>query len=578
MTYAGNPVGRNLAMLSSATFLSVLAERLSLLFVLSFIVMAGPGGEGIGTGSLELLLPVVVLGCACGVFADSVGARRAIISASLLRAALVFATPMLMSLTGVSRMATGACVAAISTASLLFSIGKFSILPQIIPPKSLPFGNSVVWTVSTLATIFAAYAVAYNRFDILPHVALKTCSVIFVLVSAAAWLIKIVQSTAPTRRGAQLPAFSKYLQSHRSSLAIFRLMSVLSFVFASWNILLLYVILQNYEPGGVDLHPLFVFAFGGTAVGCALATRADRIARPYTIICGTLLGLFLSSLICVSATNLTAVKYAVGVAGLNAGIALVTIDTILQRSFPTRFRGTIAGCRDSVVCFFGLIAVMGVEQTFEKISLITTFRVLGGIHVAFGLCMFFTWSRFGRFITRLMFWPLMARSRKIVCDSPHYLHGTRCSVFVCPDIRSSDALVIAGAFEMPTRFLIISNRLRAVDKFVLSLFGGHVVRDEDGAIAAARAFLSQGCNVIMPSDALLEEKNKLTKDVTNLLLQYKFPLIPCALIRDGVSGQRLQFKCGIPFTTPARKATPKKLSNEIRFLREAETAGGEAHV
>jgi MFS family permease len=140
-----------------------------------------------------------------------------------------------------------------------------------------------------------------------------------------------------------------------------------------------------------------------------LAPRAADIAKPKGLFCGTICGVFLASLICALANNLMIVKYALALAGVNSGMALVAADTMLQRCTPSRMRGKLAGFRDALVAALLLIAVLAVEQSFEKVALVNVFRGIAVGHLLICAVVFVTWKQSRQFAIALFTGQLLAK-------------------------------------------------------------------------------------------------------------------------------------------------------------------------
>lgn len=569
----------HLARLASCSFLSVFADRAGQFLLLSVVVMSGPGGEGTGSSSLALLLPAVLLGFACGGIVDRIGSRRATMLAAVARALILLATPALMIVTAGDRLAVSLEISFIGGFAVLSSLGRFAWAPLLVSAAKLQNANAVLWICTSLATVTAAFAVLLMPADLTPSAAFKVCSGLYFAAAIAAWAIKKQQNPESN----QIPGIEAiksvfdYLKLHRGARDVVRLTVLLSFVFLLGNVILLYVVAENYQPGGVDLHQLFAFAFGGCIVGAWLAPNASAISRPAALLCGTLCGVFVASLICLSANTLMIVKYALGLAGINSGMALVTLDTMLQRSIPARMRATVAGCRDAVVATLLLICVLAVEQSFEKVSLINVFRAIAMVQLLITALVFLLWPRFARFIFRILVWPLLASWASLRVDSPHHLNKTRASLFVGNQTSPVNAAIVCGAFATPTIFLTISNHPSLADRFMLRNVGGVVAASNAAAVETARAKLRRGYNVILMSDELVQEQGGLGKNITKLCSQFNYALIPCAINKDSSKRASLTLRCGVPLKMD-RSATAKKLAAELKSLRAEAPTGGGAHV
>jgi DHA3 family macrolide efflux protein-like MFS transporter len=404
--------GANLTKLATSSFLTGLAARSAQFLLLSVVVMSGPGGEGTGSSSVALLLPVILFGIFCGIIVDRLGSRRTIILCAIAPALVLLACPAIMIMTAADRLSVSIVVSVVCGFTIACDLGRFAWAPQLVPATQLQKANALLWFCTTVATLIAVLAVAFMPGDFLPGTVFKACSLIYFVAAFAAWSIKmvlnpVVSLVLPGQSGGNILS---YLKRHRKTREVVQLSIIFSFVFLLWNAILLYVVAaENYQPGGVDLHPLLEFALGGTLLGTLFAPRAADIAKPKGLFCGTICGVFLASLICALANNLMIVKYALALAGVNSGMALVAADTMLQRCTPSRMRGTLAGFRDAVVAALLLIAVLAVEQSFEKVALVNVFRGIAVGHLLICAALFLTWKHSRYFAIALVTGQLFAK-------------------------------------------------------------------------------------------------------------------------------------------------------------------------
>jgi hypothetical protein len=264
------------------------------------------------------------------------------------------------------------------------------------------------------------------------------------------------------------------------------------------------------------------------------------------------------------ASNLSTVKYGLGIAGVCSGISVVTIDTMLQRVVPLRIRAAVAAIRDALVALLALSAIFAALHSFETVALVNIFRMLALFHIAVALMLVVAWPNYARFLYRCLVWPVTAKAKRFQCDSPHHLRSTRVSIFALAEQTWADAAVICGGFALPTKFLLITQRMRALDRFVLSTIGGAAAVNDAQAIETTKQLLRKGYNVILVSDDLTDEKSSLSKSLYKQFTKQKYQVIPCAVRReDASSGFKL--KCGVPFTKH-RVISPRKLASELNFL------------
>jgi len=574
------------AKLAIATFCNVFATRTAQLILFSFIVMSGPGGEGKGSGALTILGPVAIFSFVLAILARMLGERSAMIVAALVSAGLLLWAPWSMIATSANPYMIAAFAGALGTLALLFSLSRFGLVPATLPSKYIDHGNASIWLGITTATLAAVYGGDLLMASSATN-AMMNCSAVVFASAAFARLLsmsgnsprgfalaktKIAASPPPgdlthavTPTSSQpITVVLEYMKRHRGARDTLRLTIALSFVFTLWNMLLLCLIMESDEPGGTDLHPLFLFAFAGCAIGALLAPRALRVARHGTVLSATVCGIILSSLICICATNLSTVKYALGIAGVSSGIALVALDSMLQRVVPMRIRSIVAAIRDSLVAVLALSVIFASLHYFERVSLVNIFRMLAVFHLLAASLLIFAWPSFSRFLYRCVIWPFTSRARKFTCDGPHHLRSTRVSIFALAEQTWDNAAIICGGFALPTKFLLITQRLRLLDRFMLNTIGGVAAANDTQAIETTKQLLRKGYNVILVSDALTDEKSALSKSLYKQFTKQKYQVIPCAVLSEETN-HGVYFKCGVPFTKH-RVISPRKLAAELNFL------------
>jgi hypothetical protein len=478
-----------------------------------------------------------------------------------------------MSSTAASSMALGAILAAVGIFTLLFSLARFAIVPQLIPAKQIQGANSILWCTNLLATLIAVYGISVASVEPLPAASLKIACIVYVIAAIAADIIKL--QTRPTVRLAPREAVRgvyEYLKKHRGARDVIRLSVGLSFIFMLWNAILIYLIVENFQPGGVDLHPLFLFCIGGCAMGALSAARAAMSVRPQALLCATLCTEFLASLICVSAQDLTVVKFALGLAGLSSGLAVVTLDTMLQRALPTRMRATVAGTRDAIIAALFLVAVVIVERSFEQVPVVNIFRAIGLIPIIATIFVYALWSTFAQFIFRLLALPTLRRTHKLFFESTHYAIKARSTIFIANEVAWLSIATICGTFATDCSFVVISKRTRLLERLLLRSIGGAVAHGPEAAAKAVENKVRTGANVFLMSDDLFIDGSNLADDLIKVSEARRFSIVPCAISLPSRERDRLGVKFGVPFALD-RSATATKLAKELSFLKSANGEG-----
>lgn len=309
------------------------------------------------------VLPGLVFGPFAGVLADRFDRRRLMVTADLMRAGLIVAIPWIHHL-----FALFAVSAIMEMLTLLWTPGKDATVPNLVERHQLMTANqlSLITTYGTfplsgaLVALLAVPAAMLARFDAFSILRSQPTSLAFFVDSASFLFSAAMVSRMPAelmrsrrprtefglREGLRdLAEGMRFLKSRRS---------VRSLVFGAWS---------AFAAGGavISLGPLYAkSAVGGssattqaawgaliTTVGLGLVggmigsgPLTKRFARERLFPAGLVTG-GVCIIAIASTTNISFALPLTFVAGFGAGLAWVTIFTLLQERVDDRLRGRI---------------------------------------------------------------------------------------------------------------------------------------------------------------------------------------------------------------------------------------------
>jgi dTMP kinase len=309
------------------------------------------------------VLPGLVFGPFAGVLADRFDRRRLMVSADLARAALILSIPWIQHI-----YALFAVSAAMEMLTLLWTPGKDATVPNLVERHQLMTANqlSLITTYGTfplsgaLVALLAAFAAVLGRVDAFAVLRTQPTSLAF-FVDAASFLFSALMVSrmpaelmrsrrARTEFGVKqglrdLAEGMRFLKSRRTVRAL---------VFGAWS---------AFAAGGavISLGPIYAKSVTGggsaatqaawgaliTTVGLGLVggmigagPLARRFSRDKLFPVGIVMG-GVSIILIASITNLTVALGVTFFAGFGAGLAWVTIFTLLQERVDDRLRGRI---------------------------------------------------------------------------------------------------------------------------------------------------------------------------------------------------------------------------------------------
>lgn len=334
-------------------------------FALTIFVQQLSGRDEFAVGGVLLfrVLPGLFFGPFAGVLADRFDRRRLMITSDLARAALIASIPWVHNL-----WALFAVSAAMEMLSLLWTPSKDAMLPNLVRPGQLMTANqlSLVTTYATfpiaggLVTALAGFASLLARLPAFEVLRTQPSSLAF-FVDAATFLFSAsIVATFPLR----LTRAKRARETFGARNALRDLSEGLRFIRTDRMVRTLVVGAWTAFTGGgavISLGPIFAQAVAGgsrassqaawgaliVAVGSGLVggmVAASWVARRVKRERIFPFGLALSGLAVIGTAAMTSLRPAIIMVlpcGFGAGLAWVTIFTLLQERVEDRLRGRI---------------------------------------------------------------------------------------------------------------------------------------------------------------------------------------------------------------------------------------------
>ena len=347
------PLYRNAGflLLWAGQFVSQMGDRLAAL-AFPWLVYSSTG-SALGTGAVFALytLPYVLFGAFAGVAVDRLDKRRLMVAVDLIRAALVFAVPLVATR---SLPAVYVLSFAMATAGVFFEPAKLAILPEIVTPGRLLRANSLFSTSENLTEILGWAVAGLLLASVSTSVAFRLDAVTFA-VSAAALLL--MRYRAPLRAAADhtVSAFLAELRDGFRFLARDRglrantvmVVVCVAGLGAAYPLTFLFAI--DVLDGGAGAFGALEAAVGAgfLAGSLALVAFASHVRKGRAMIIG--LGVMGACLALVATTeSVWVAAVPLAVFGIANAIVLIAVDTYLQQVVPPGMRGRVLGTRFTI--------------------------------------------------------------------------------------------------------------------------------------------------------------------------------------------------------------------------------------
>ncbi len=355
---------RNFLFLWAAYGVSALGDHLSEMAVLKTLDVVRPDVDVTRLNARMVFLffiPFFLLAPGAGWLADRVSRRGIMITADLIRGGMLFAFPALLAWStpwGAWGPFVPLCLVGVFAA--MFSPARAALLPTLIRTDQLVRANGMIAGLGIIATMAASLLGGYLAQHYQPTAAFHLNAVTFLISAVFVSLLHPPQHLRILDRRSHRTTFGDALEGFRYAAAHHRVRELLMIGALVWfcgamvNSVIPAVVRDVYHGSYQAMSGYRAFLGCGFILGAVtISILGDALRSEITITWG-LFGVGVS--IAVFATSvflpfspamLTRIG-AVGIVGAGLfGVAIMaSMDSLLQRIVPDRFRGRVLGIRD----------------------------------------------------------------------------------------------------------------------------------------------------------------------------------------------------------------------------------------
>ncbi|MBS1954040.1 MAG: MFS transporter [Cyanobacteria bacterium SZAS-4] len=360
------------------TGLTTFADRSAQVQLLSTVVMSGPDGQGLGSNTLSLLMPFVLLSYALGALADNQDNRKLLIYTTLIRGLLVLSVPTILTLFGATGVIVPSSIFTLSACVAICTILDFALLPRLSDSsKQLRTANAISLFTITAATL-AAVSIAPTLSDIwLPHDTLRVAAVLYFVAMCLFWTMDRTKTKILPRAVNQTRELANVFKVRKGSISIFRLGFFTYVGHGIFYCLFLIFCIQNTQLNNAQSSNIFaILAWGFLSGVVASLTLLRRFKTSSLIGYSTALSALACLLFATAGNNYTALRLFLLIMGTTGATTLICINTLLQREFNCNVRGKVYGAILCLATATYTLATVGVEQITTHYAALTIVRVM----------------------------------------------------------------------------------------------------------------------------------------------------------------------------------------------------------
>jgi len=267
-------------------------------------------------------------------------------------------------------------------------------------------------------------------------------------------------------------------------------------------------------------------------------------------------------------------------------VIVVTLDTLLQKITPNRFRGKVFGFRGALTTGMFLAALLLVGRALTAFSPFDVLRLLAVVSLLVALTILIVGERFAYWVFRTALKTILRLSFRLQIEGAHNLQRRGPMILAGNHTGLLDSPLVIASFRRPIRFLVAEHVFGwPVIGWIVRRAGVIPVRPGKGGVAYREAL-----ERLRRSEAIgIFPEGKLTTDgsiapfhkgVARLHLESGAPIVPF-VIQGGFEAwpwrrrfprpRRVVIQFGVPIEHKQlpEKSLTAELEQTIRFMKEA---------
>ncbi len=440
---------------------SYIGDQLTQMVLLGWLIATGhKTGSEMAYILFFSLLPSLLLGQWAGILADKFSRRLIMLFADIFRAIIIFAIAYFMMIGQINNSYIYLFAFGIGIGTALFYPSKLAIISNIVKPEQLQAANALSAISGKMATLIGTYLAGL----LIANLGLQTGLIIdgFSFLISAIFIFSLnVATKAYTQANSAENSFKQnfkfawtYLQKHQKTKDLILLSALLSLLSSMFYVALTSTATDYFKLGVLGIGKLHAMLGCGMIIGALLAIKLSEWfkARNLIVLCFVIILATTATSHFVNSYNLA--WFWLITLGAGNAILVITLDTLLQKIVPDRFRGKVFGFRSvfNNIAFLSSLLFCGWLLNFS--SAFAIFKLMASISflTALGILMFN--SSLPYFILRAVLKPILKTCFLLKVEGKQYLRYGGRVVLAGNHTGWLDGLILGAAFKRPICFLV----------------------------------------------------------------------------------------------------------------------------
>ena len=441
--------------------ISSIGDRFTQMALLGLLIGSAHMEAEMSAVTFFSLLPALIFGNIAGVLLDRKSRRGVMVAADVMRALLVAMMAIWIGYSAEQHhVALYTFMFTIGICSAFFMPARLAIVPDIVESRQLQAANALMSGSGTIATLIGTWIAGGVVERIGSRYSFMVNAVTFLLSGLAIYLINVrerhIQSVPfPRRRNlwSDVRDALRYLKYHRLARQAILLSVVLSFMSSFFYVTLISLGVRHFRlgTGGVGFF-LALLGFGMVAGSFSAPFFARNFKGARILAIG---------FVTISVASLTLAGGSAKIAwilllllGMANEVIIITLDTLLQRIAPDRYRGKLFGLRSALTTamFLGPLLVAGV--ILDMTSPMRVLRVLAALSFFTALTVLVVGERFGYMVFRMVVRGILRVIFQVHIEGVQNLNRRGPFILAGNHTGFLDGPLVIAACRRPVRFLV----------------------------------------------------------------------------------------------------------------------------
>ncbi len=392
--------------------ISYIGDRITQMALLGWLIAsAKQTGPEMAHITFFNMLPSFLFGQMAGALSDRFPRKWVMITSDLLRAAVVLSLAFFISGQKTSAVIVYLLVFLVGICTAFFYPAKLSIIPNLVESDELQTANALTSGSGMIATLIGTYfaGTLIEKFGFSTGFIMNGIT-FGISALAIMWVKPRPVTNLFDSSKHQSPSFfsdfkevAKYLKSHRKAWQLILLSTALSFFSSFFYISLTVLAVDYFHLGTEGVGKLLTMLGCGMILGSIMAIFLGKWFKTTYFLAGAFLTIFLTNATAAAVHSYSMAWIWLTLLGAANAIILVTMDTLLQKATPDRFRGKVFGFRSMLSNGVFLISLLIVSEVLKFASPLTVFKGLSLMSIAIFFLILLVEQDFAYLLVRAIF-------------------------------------------------------------------------------------------------------------------------------------------------------------------------------